>query len=55
MNYEFESAVWSKLIWVELINKIKPDGTTTPTKNIRGNITVSYAIIRKAAEEIKKS
>ncbi len=54
VNYEFESSVWSKLIWVELINQIKPDGSTMPTKNIRGNITVSYSIIRKAGEETQK-
>jgi hypothetical protein len=54
VNYDFESCVWSKLIWVELMTQINPDGTTTPIKNIRGNIAVSYGIIRRAAEETKR-
>lgn len=54
VNYDFESAVWSKLIWIDLIQKIKPDGGITLSKNIRGNICVSYDIIRNAAKETKK-
>ena len=29
VNYEFESAVWSKLIWIDLIQKLNPDGSQT--------------------------
>jgi len=53
VNIEFESDVWSELILCAL-NTIKtPDGEEMQECQVLHNVAYSYAIIRKAAEDVK--
>ena len=55
VNVDFESDVWSELILCAL-NTIKtPDGEEMQECQVLHNVAYSYAIIRKAAEDVKAS